>query len=194
MFSCYSTNSLPVTPGVSRPTTPIPSTETFDPARPSVSPGDSVLLPTSKVPSYLDVALKSLTLHTEARTSFITLRILFFPSVLWGRTRKTDDDLLDSYWLPDMLKHEYIALRFVAQDAYERAAPIRIAPAPDIVTRVFMLFRGITVGDLGLWEAASLRATGADGATSWANVVGVSTERAADRRLFRVLEWGGMEV
>jgi hypothetical protein len=115
------------------------------------------------------VALKALALHTEARTSFIT------------------------YWLPDMLKHEYIALRFVAQDAYERAAPMRIVPTPDVVTRVFMLFRGVSAGDLGLWQAASARAASAEGAF-WADVVGVDAARAADSGLFRVLEWGGMEV
>jgi len=46
--------------------------ETFDPSRPSVNPGDSILLPIDKVPGYLDAALKALALHTEARTSFIT--------------------------------------------------------------------------------------------------------------------------
>jgi hypothetical protein len=69
-----------VTPVASRSTTPIANIETFDPARPSVEPGDSVLLPISKVPSYLDTVLKTLALHTEARTSFITLRIIFFPT------------------------------------------------------------------------------------------------------------------
>ena len=95
-----------------------------------------------------------------------------------------------------MLKHEYVALRFLAQDAYEQAAPMRIAPAPDVVTRVFMLFHGVSVGDLGLWDVASARAvaTGGDGATFWVDVVGVDAARAADSGLFRVLEWGGMEV
>ena len=95
-----------------------------------------------------------------------------------------------------MLKHEYIALRFVPQDAYERAAALRITPTPDVVTRVFMLFRRVAVGDLGLWEAANARtaSTGADGARFWADVVGVDAERAVDSGLFRVLEWGGMEV
>ena len=95
-----------------------------------------------------------------------------------------------------MLKYEYIALRFVAQDAYEQAAPMRIAPIPDVVTRVFMLFRGVAAGDLGLWQAASARAApaSAEGATFWADVVGVNAARAADSGLFRVLEWGGMEV
>ncbi len=93
-----------------------------------------------------------------------------------------------------MLKHEYVALRFVAQDAYERAAPMRISPAPDIITRVFMLFRGVAVGDLGPWEAASERAAEVDGATFWAEVVGVDAPRVANSKLFRILEWGGMEV
>ncbi|KAH9060150.1 hypothetical protein EDB87DRAFT_1728936, partial [Lactarius vividus] len=166
-------SAQPVTPGASRATTPIADTGTFDPAHPSVKPGDSVLLPTSRVPGYLDVVLKALALHTEARTSFITS--------------------LEQILAPDMLKHEYVALRFVAQEAYERAAPMHIAPAPDVVTRVFMLFRGVPVSDLGLWEAASARA-GADGAMFWADVVGVDAARAADSGLFRVLEWGGMEV
>ena len=103
---------------------------------------------------------------------------------------------MDRYWLPDLLKHEYVALRFIAQDAYERAASLRIAPAPDVVTRVFMLFRGVAVGDLGSWEAASTRAadTGALGSRYWADIVGVDAVRATDSRVFRVLEWGGMEV
>ena len=55
-----------------------------------------------------------------------------------------------------MLKYEYVTLRFIAQDAYERAASLRIAPALDIVTRVFMLFRGVAVGNLGLWKPSLL--------------------------------------
>jgi hypothetical protein len=67
-----SANTRLVTPDASRATTPVEGIETFDPSRPSLSPGDSILLPISKIPTYLDAALKALTLHTEARTSFIT--------------------------------------------------------------------------------------------------------------------------
>ena len=67
-----------MTPSASRATTPVANTETFDPVRPIVDPADSVLLPISKVPTYLDAALKALTLHTEARTSFITSVSSFF--------------------------------------------------------------------------------------------------------------------
>ena len=97
------------------------------------------------------------------------------------------------YWLPDLLKHEYVALRFLPQASYEQAAKMRVSPAPDIVTRVFMLFRGVAPGDLGFWSRAAARAIAEDGATFWANVVGIDSARASDPRFFRVLEWGGME-
>jgi len=71
---------------------------------------------------------------------------------------------------------------------------MRVSPAPDVVTRVFMLFRGVAADDLGLWEQAAARAIAEDGATFWTQVVGVDLLRASDRGLFRVLEWGGMEV
>jgi len=159
-----------VTPDGSRAASPVDNTETFDPSRPSVDPGDSVVLPIGKVAGYLDAVLKALALHTEARTSFIT------------------------YWLPDLLKHEYVALRFLSQASYERAAEMYISPTPDVVTRVFMLFRGVAKSDIGLWEQAAARASAEDGGTFWARIVGVDAVRAADYRLFRVLEWGGMEV
>ena len=98
------------------------------------------------------------------------------------------------YWLPTLLKYEYIALRFIAQASYEKAAQMRVSPAPDVVTRVFMLFRGIHLDDVGLWAPAAARASAEDGATFWTEIVGVDTARASDRALFRVLEWGGMEV
>jgi hypothetical protein len=54
------------------------NTEEFDPLYPSVDPNDSVLLPKSKLPGYLDLALKALSLNPEARNAFITF--VFFPS------------------------------------------------------------------------------------------------------------------
>ena len=71
---------------------------------------------------------------------------------------------------------------------------MHVSPTPDIVTRVFMLFRGVSQDDVTLWSPAAARAAAEDGATFWANVVGVDAGRASDRALFRVLEWGGMEV
>jgi hypothetical protein len=67
-----SVNPHVITPDVSRASTPVDNVETFDPSHPSVTPGNSILLPIGKVLSYLDATLKALTLHTEACTSFIT--------------------------------------------------------------------------------------------------------------------------
>ena len=71
---------------------------------------------------------------------------------------------------------------------------MRVSPAPDVVTRIFMLFHGVAPGDLDLWSQAAARATAEDGATFWTNVIGIDSARTSDRSLFRVLEWGGMEV
>ncbi|KIJ91690.1 hypothetical protein K443DRAFT_135456 [Laccaria amethystina LaAM-08-1] len=161
--------SIPISP----PQSPIighPSSdvEVFNPNDACLSDNDSVVISVDIVTPYLDTALKALGLHTEARTSFIT------------------------YWLPEMLKHKHIALRFVPQSTYERAAPLKISPAPDIITRVFMLFKGVDEGLLSDWPLARDRAHRS--ADFWKDVVGVNYERSMDESLFRALEWGGMEV
>ena len=71
---------------------------------------------------------------------------------------------------------------------------MRISPTPGVVTRVFMLFRGVRPEDVAFWAPAAARAAADDGATFWSNVVGIDAVRTSDRTLFRVLEWGGMEV
>ncbi|KAJ7463633.1 hypothetical protein FB451DRAFT_1352919 [Mycena latifolia] len=139
--------------------------EVFSPIACDLSAADSVLLAVSEITPYLDKALLALGLHTEARTSFIT------------------------YWLPSFLKHTHVALRFVPQAAYERTARLDIAPAPDVITRVFMLFKGVEDESLGDWIPSMSR----DDPARWRSVVGVDIERALDATLFRVLEWGGME-
>jgi hypothetical protein len=76
---------------------------------------------------------------------------------------------------------------------YSEAAPLDISPRPDIVTRVFMLFQKVDVDQLDNWAGGNLKATGEVG--FWRDVVGVeSKERQEDKNLFRVLEWGGMEI
>jgi len=60
------------TPNASCATTPVGDMKMFDPSRPFVSLGNSILPPIGKVLGYFDAALKVLALHTEARTSFIT--------------------------------------------------------------------------------------------------------------------------
>lgn len=67
-----------------------------------------------------------------------------------------------------------------------------ITPTPDVTTRVFMLFQGVNGADLEKWEPAQTRA--ARDPKLWSEIVGVDVGKAADASLFRVLEWGGMEV
>lgn len=52
-----------------------------------------------------------------------------------------------------------------------------------------MLFRGVASEDEELWTDARARI----GRVDWKDVVGVKPE-ASDEGLFRVLEWGAMEV
>ncbi|KAH7102912.1 ubiquitin-domain-containing protein [Auriculariales sp. MPI-PUGE-AT-0066] len=154
------TNLRPISP----PMTPdVPGAELFSPQTAVLLPSNSVLLCFEDVPKYLDTALKAMSLSVEARTSFIT------------------------FWLPAMYCHKHVALRFLPQGAYEGAAPLSVSPSPDVVTRVFMIFRGILDSEISQWTRWS-------DPEAWKDVVGVDTARAADPKLFRVLEWGGMEV
>ena len=47
--------------------------EVFNPSDARLSDNDSVVISVDAITPYLDAALKALGLHTEARTSFITL-------------------------------------------------------------------------------------------------------------------------
>ncbi|ORY88622.1 hypothetical protein BCR35DRAFT_329864 [Leucosporidium creatinivorum] len=112
------------------------------------------------------LALTSLSLHTSARNDFIT------------------------YWLPSFIRiHErghQIAFRFLEQAAYEQAARLQVEPKPDVVTRVFLLFKGVKEEESEGWRKAE--------EVDWVKKVGVEQSKFGDEKLFRVLEWGGMEV
>ncbi|KAI0750107.1 hypothetical protein C8Q80DRAFT_672621 [Daedaleopsis nitida] len=143
------------------------SSEHFDPSSPVLEPDTltAVMLPFTDLLPYLDRVLKTLSLHTSARNDFIT------------------------YWLPALSKKPFIALRFLPQAAYEHAAELNVEPKPDVVTRVFMLFKAVPAEGAETWAAARARAEEVD----WVRVVGVELE-AFRPASFRVLEWGAMEV
>jgi len=137
------------------------ASETWD-----LSDSNSVVLPIEHTTAYLEKALLALGLHTEARTSFIT------------------------FWLPAFLTHQYIALRFIPQAEYSKLAPLDITPQPDVVTRVFMVFKGVR--DLQDWPSSRKRAL--EDVSFWADAVGVDTTAVFNKDLSRVLEWGAMEL
>lgn len=136
---------------------------------------------------YLDEALTALGLHTEARTSFITC-----VSASKDHNHPLNHSCDYRYWLPSLLKHPNVALCFVPQSAYEQAARLDVLPAPDVVTRIFMLFKGVPDDETVDWPTAKAKA--ASGVDWWQDVVGVNIGRALDPSLYRLLEWGGMEV
>ena len=144
-----------------------PAVEYLDPADPCLTPQSptAVILPFDQLLTYLDNTLKALSLHTSARNDFIT------------------------YWLPALSREPYVALRFLPQYAYERAAELEVTPAPEITTRVFMLFKAVKAKEVDSWSEAMGRVDKVD----WVDIVGVKTG-AWDERVFRVLEWGAMEV
>ncbi|QRV81696.1 ubiquitin family protein [Ceratobasidium sp. AG-Ba] len=164
-WEAHTNPALPCSPAVSRPGSPVQGVvATFDPSRPIITPSNSTLLPFEKVTGYIDDVLLSLGLHTEARCSFIT------------------------YWLPDLQQHKHIALRFLPQSEYEAAAPMHVTPSPDVTTRVFMLFCGVEESNVDEWRGA------VKDVDEWKSIVGVDVQKATDISIFRVLEWGGMEV
>ncbi|KAJ7778658.1 hypothetical protein DFH07DRAFT_730622 [Mycena maculata] len=144
------------------------SPERFNPASCDLSNANAVLLPAPDVVPYLNNVLEMLGLHTEARTSFIT------------------------FWIPYFFRHKYVAFRFLPQSAYSEAAPLTVDPEPDVVTRIFMLFMGVADEDRAKWGAAELRAR--QDPAWWKWVVGIEEAQFTDETLFRVLEWGGMEI
>lgn len=143
------------------------SGRTFHPSKPSLDHTNQVVLPFTPFLSHLDAALSSLTLHTSARNDFVT------------------------FWMPHFArirdKGQHVAFRFIAQREYERAARLDVEPTPDVVTRVFLLFKGV---DPEEGELTTRRADQVD----WVSAVGVDAVRARDEALFRVLERGGMEA
>lgn len=114
-----------------------------------------MLLSIEDMVPHLQKTLEELSLNVQARTDFIT------------------------YWLPSLNKHKYIALRFLPQHEYETAAPLTIEPKPDVVTRVFMLFKGVEGDDLAAWKR--------ENSVDWKDVIGF-TAAAEDEKIFRVLE------
>ncbi|GAA5823218.1 hypothetical protein JCM3770_004327 [Rhodotorula araucariae] len=139
----------------------------FHPSRPSLDRTNGVALPFTAFLAHLDTALASLSLHTAARNDFLTYWMAHF-------TRIRDAGQL-------------VAFRFVPQAEFARAAELNVEPRPDVVTRVFLLFKGVDAGGANEgWRSVD--------AVDWVREVGLEEDKVRDEALFRVLEWGGMEV
>ncbi|KDR73262.1 hypothetical protein GALMADRAFT_251857 [Galerina marginata CBS 339.88] len=97
-----------------------------------------------------------------------------------------------SVW-KDLEKHTKVAVRFLPQGFYSKAALLNVSPSPDVINRIFVLFQGVKESDLKDWPTALERGRSED--VSWCrDMIGGEFERASDGTLFRVLELGGMEI
>ncbi|GAA5863784.1 hypothetical protein JCM8547_006064 [Rhodosporidiobolus lusitaniae] len=136
------------------------------PPTPRLDASNGAALPLSFFFPHLDTTLSLLSLHTSARTDFVT------------------------FWLPSFTRlasrGKQIGFRFLPQTEYEPSARLNVEPKPDIITRVFLLFRGVDENDAKEWKKVE--------EIDWVKEVGVEEEKDKDRGLFSVLEWGGMEV
>jgi hypothetical protein len=125
----------------------------FEPSSPSLTASNGVALPFSLFLPYLDKALSCLSLHTSARNDFVT------------------------YWLPSFLRikqrGQSIAFRFLPQKEFEQAAKLNIETKPDVVTRVFLLFRGVDEGEAEGWKKPD--------EVDWVKEVGVEKEKSSGR-------------
>jgi len=72
------------------------------------------------------------------------------------------------------LKHDFVAFRFLPQKSYEHAAPLDVEPKPDVITRVFILFKRVCEDGLDEWEGAVSRAS--ENVDTWKDVVGVDCD------------------
>ncbi|TCD66900.1 hypothetical protein EIP91_000739 [Steccherinum ochraceum] len=126
---------------------------------------DSVLLRVTESVGYLNSSLKALGLHVEARASFLR------------------------YFLPSFIGNEYIAIRFLSETLYSQVMNLDITPVPDVLVRIFMIFKGISSDEIGAWPRAQARVR--DPAIRWRRVVGLpELDQLQDRNSFRILEWG----
>ena len=89
-----------------------------------------------------------------------------------GLTDKEADDFI-TYWLPEMQENKYNVITFQTK-AYEEVAALRVAPKPDTVIRVYML-----------WYPSKVKVN--------IRPQELDSVNPAVRKGFTVVEWGGEE-
>jgi hypothetical protein len=86
--------------------------------------------------------------------------------------------------------HKNIAYRFLRPSQIAAAIDITITTEPCLFTRLFLIFRGLSDDDIGLFAGAGEKEANA---YNWRNVVGWS-EDSKDPTMFRLLEMSILEV
>jgi len=87
-------------------------------------------------------------------------------------------------------QHKNIAYRFLPPGKIAAAVDITVTTEPCVFTRLFLIFRGLTDDDVGMFAGAGEKEANAH---NWREVVGWS-EHSKDPEMFRVLETSVLEV
>lgn len=154
-------------------------TSAFDPANPLLIPANSVVLCFEDTVRYLEKTLQYLNLTPAMRHEFMV------------------------YWMPHFFKirdaNLDIAISFVPQEAYNKAARLTVTPEPATIGRVFMLFGGVNTTEEGSqqwqsWQGKTLSLAQAFQHIDWVQKIGLDIHGLQDESELRVLEWGGIEI
>jgi hypothetical protein len=86
--------------------------------------------------------------------------------------------------------HKNIAYRFLPPSKIAAAVDITVTCDPCLFTRLFLVFRGMTDDEVGIFAGAGEKEANA---ANWREVVGWS-EDSKDATMFRVLEISVLEV
>jgi hypothetical protein len=86
--------------------------------------------------------------------------------------------------------HKNIAYRFLAPGKIAAAIDISVTADPCVFTRLFLIFRGLSDDDVGMFAGAGEKEANT---VNWREIVGWS-EDSKDPEQFRVLETSVLEV
>ncbi|KAK1927856.1 hypothetical protein DB88DRAFT_479560 [Papiliotrema laurentii] len=111
-----------------RPEVPPGPEDPLVPAWPDVRPQNAWCLPQSIFVPHIDRVLTMLGLPVESRTAMITS------------------------WLPGISRHKNIAYRLLTPEQLAPTTTLHIIPAPQVLLRVFILFKGIQDGEMKDWQ------------------------------------------
>jgi len=131
---------------------------------------------------HLTNVLNQLGLSIHARTNFI--KYLFTSSLLLV-SHKANSSNLASF-----AQHKNIAYRFLNPTKVASAIDISVSADPCVFTRLFLIYRGLSDDEVGMFSSAGEKEANA---VNWREIVGW-TEDSKDPALFRVLETSVLEV
>ncbi|GAA5851969.1 hypothetical protein JCM8547_000112 [Rhodosporidiobolus lusitaniae] len=134
--------------------------------------------------SFFDPSSPSLNSSNGSALPFVLFLLYLQKTVALLSLRPFIGSDMINYFLPSFIRiasrGQHIGFRFLPQAEYEPSARLQVEPKPDVVTRIFLLFRGVDENEAGTWKKAD--------EVDWVEEVGVEEEKAREEGLFRVLE------